>query len=53
MTFETEKLVFRPYKSADKKNFVALFTDPDLVKYVGDGVVNKERAEAFWRKLFE
>lgn len=51
--FETERLVFRLYENADKQNFVALFTDKEVMKYVGDGVMSEQQAVAFWHKLFE
>ena len=50
---ETERLVFRRYESRDENDFIALFTDPAVMKYVGDGVLNAEQAAAFWRKLFD
>jgi RimJ/RimL family protein N-acetyltransferase len=34
-------------------DFIALFTDAAVMKYVGDGVLTAEQAEAFWQKLFE
>jgi RimJ/RimL family protein N-acetyltransferase len=50
---ETERLVFRRYSENDKPDFIKLFTDAEVMKHVGDGVLNNEQAEAFWRKLFE
>ena len=50
---ETERLFLRRYAEKDKKHFIALFTDVAVMKYVGDGVMTGEQAEAFWRKLFE
>ena len=50
---ETERLVLRRYTEKDKTNFIALFTDAAVMKYVGDGVLTTEQAEAFWQKLFE
>jgi Acetyltransferases, including N-acetylases of ribosomal proteins len=50
---ETERLFFRGYEKSDKENFIGLFTDEAVMKYVGDGVLTLERAEAFWQKLFE
>lgn len=49
---ETERLFFRFYEEKDKAEFTALFTDAEVMKYVGDGVMTAEQAEAFWRKLF-
>ena len=50
---ETERLFLRRYAEKDEKHFIALFTDAAVMKYVGDGVMTGEQAEAFWRKLFE
>lgn len=47
-------MILRRYDiEKDKPDFIALFTDAAVMKYVGDGVLNNEQAEAFWRKLFE
>lgn len=50
---ETERLFFRLYEEKDKADFINLFTDAVVMKYVGDGVLTTEQAEAFWQKLFE
>lgn len=50
---ETERLFFKFYVESDKADFLALFTDATVMKYVGEGVMNEEQAEAFWQKLFE
>ena len=50
---ETERLFFKFYEEKDKADFTALFTDAAVMKYVGDGVMTHEQAEAFWQKLFE
>jgi RimJ/RimL family protein N-acetyltransferase len=50
---ETERLVFRFYEEKDKSDFIALFTDAAVMKYVGDGVMTRGQAELFWQKLFE
>jgi len=50
---ETERLIFRRYDERDKADFINLFTDAAVMKYVGDGVMNESQAEAFWLKLFE
>ena len=52
-TLETERLVLKFYESEDQNDFVNLFTDAAVMKYVGDGVLTREQVEAFWRKLFE
>lgn len=50
---ETERLVLRHYTESDKDNLINLFTDTAVMKYVGDGVLTKAQAEAWWQKLFE
>ncbi|HSK71184.1 MAG TPA: GNAT family N-acetyltransferase [Pyrinomonadaceae bacterium] len=50
---ETERLILKPYEESDKADFIALFTDAAVMKYVGDGVMTNDQAEAFWQKLFE
>jgi len=50
---ETERLILRHYTEEDRGDFIALFTDAAVMKYVGDGVLTVEQAEKFWRKLFE
>jgi [ribosomal protein S5]-alanine N-acetyltransferase len=49
---ETERLLFRRYEEKDKEDFVRLFTDESVMKYVDKGVLSREQAEAFWLKLF-
>jgi RimJ/RimL family protein N-acetyltransferase len=50
---ETERLFLQSYSEKDKTDFINLFTDAAVMKYVGDGVMTVEQAEAFWQKLFE
>ncbi|MDQ3800848.1 MAG: GNAT family N-acetyltransferase [Acidobacteriota bacterium] len=50
---ETERLILRRYAEEDRAHFIVLFTDDAVMKYVGDGVLTVEQAEAFWLKLFE
>ncbi len=50
---ETERLIFNFYAEKDKADFISLFTDAAVMKHVGDGVLTREQAEAFWQKLFE
>jgi RimJ/RimL family protein N-acetyltransferase len=49
---KTERLVFQPYTEKDKADFINLFTDAAVMKYVDKGVLTIEQAEAFWSKLF-
>ncbi len=50
---EIERLVLTSYGAKDKPDFIKLFTDEAVMKYVDKGVLTAEQAEAFWRKLFE
>ena len=49
---ETERLFFRRYSSAHKSYLIDLFTDPQVMKYVGEGVMTEAQAEEWWSKLF-
>jgi len=50
---ETERLIFRAYTEKDKTDLINLFTDPAVMKHVGDGVMTAEQAEEWWQKLFD
>lgn len=50
---KTERLLLRHYEKKDKPDFIKLFTDKDVMKFVEDGVLTEAQAEAFWTKLFE
>ncbi len=50
---ETERLTLRRYAEENKADFINLFTDAAVMKYVGGGVLTRAQAEAFWKKLFE
>lgn len=50
---ETGRLVLRRYAEKDKADFIRLFTDAEVMTYVGDGVLTRAQAEAFWQKLFD
>lgn len=49
---ETERLILKRYSENDRDAFIKLFTDEAVMKYVGDGVMTRAQAEAFWEKLF-
>ena len=49
---ETARLVFRPYEPADRERLVALFTDPEVMKFVGDGVQTEGQAREGFTRLF-
>ncbi len=50
---ETERLIMKFYSEENKNDFLNLFTDAAVMKFVDKGVMTNEKAEAFWRKLFE
>lgn len=50
---ETERLIIRPYIETDKADLIDLFTDAEVMKHVGDGVMNESQAVEWWHKLFE
>lgn len=49
---ETARLVFRPYGPEDRERVAALFTDPEVMKYVGTGVQTADEARAGFARLF-
>jgi ribosomal-protein-alanine N-acetyltransferase len=50
---ETERLFLDFYAEKDKSDFIKLFTDEVVMKYVDKGVLTNMQAETFWKKLFE
>jgi RimJ/RimL family protein N-acetyltransferase len=48
----SERLLLRPYKEDDLSASVVLFTDPEVMKFVGDGVMSWPRATELFRKVF-
>jgi len=48
----TERLVLRPYDCEDEAAIVALLTDPDVMRFVGDGVFAPDRARRVFEKVF-
>lgn len=51
-TFDTNRLILRPPELDDIANYVALDRDPRVMRYIGDGTVNKDIA-AFEKRLRE
>lgn len=49
--FETERLVFTLYDEKTYDDFIRLFTDEVVMKYVDKGVLSREAADALWVKL--
>jgi RimJ/RimL family protein N-acetyltransferase len=48
----SERLLLRPYKEEDLESSVVLFTDPEVMRFVGDGVMSWPRATELFRKVF-
>jgi RimJ/RimL family protein N-acetyltransferase len=49
---ETERLAFRPYERGDRAHLVALFTDPEVMRFVGTGVQTEEVAREGFERIF-
>jgi RimJ/RimL family protein N-acetyltransferase len=47
----TKRLEFRLYSLEERDRFLRLVTDPDVMKFVGDGPLTREGAESLWNKL--
>ena len=48
----TVRLQLRPYTTADRRWFVATFSDPVIMKYV-DGALSEEAAEALFEGILD
>lgn len=49
---ETERLLFRPYEPGDRALVVALLSDPEVMRFVGNGVLTEEAAERAFERTF-
>ena len=49
----TARLRLRAYARADEEPFVALFQDPDVARYVGDGRQSEQQDRALFGRIFE
>jgi len=47
-TLRTERLELRPVAPEDLEDYIALFADPEVVRYLGDGEVATPRESAEW-----
>ncbi len=45
------RFTLRPYAPSDRDAFLALFGDPEVVRWVGDGQVDSERNRRMFEKL--
>lgn len=51
---QKQKVSLRPYRHGDRQEFVALFTDSEVMRYVGDGrALDVAAAEVLFAKIFE
>lgn len=50
---ETKRLLLKNYEENDNEYLLKLFTDKEVMKHVGDGVLTYEDAEKLWNKLLE
>ncbi|MEU5939908.1 GNAT family N-acetyltransferase [Micromonospora sp. NPDC047548] len=51
-TLHTDRLLLEPYRPADADEFVALLTDPEVGRFMGDGPMTAEDAAALFGRLF-
>ncbi|MFH9725642.1 GNAT family N-acetyltransferase [Streptomyces sp. NPDC017254] len=51
-TLRTERLLFEPYVPADEDAFTALFQDPRVARWMGDGPVPEEDDRALFGRIF-
>jgi RimJ/RimL family protein N-acetyltransferase len=51
-TLETDRLLFRPYEHGDRAHLVALFTDPEVMRFVGNGVQSEAKALEGFERIF-
>jgi len=51
--FETQRLIFTLYGEDLYDDFILLFTDETVMKYVDKGVLSVPGAEALWHKLID
>ena len=48
---ETERLRLELYTDRDRSDFIALLTDPAVMRFVEKGALNLYQADALWQKL--
>jgi RimJ/RimL family protein N-acetyltransferase len=52
-TLTTERLLLRPYVREDEAGVVALVTNAEVMRFIGDGVMTRDRALRLFEKVFE
>jgi len=50
---ETDRLRLELYTERDKRDFIELLTNPEVMRFVDKGPLNHDQAEALWRKLLD
>jgi RimJ/RimL family protein N-acetyltransferase len=48
----TERLLLQPYVPEDEEDFVRLFGDEEVTRWMGDGSMSDEEARAMFGRLF-
>lgn len=51
-TLRSQRLLLEPYVPADEEDFVALFADTRVSRWMGDGPASEEEDRALFRKIF-
>jgi ribosomal-protein-alanine N-acetyltransferase len=49
--FETDRAIFTLYEENLREDFMRLFTDETVMRYVDKGVLSREAAGALWQRL--
>ncbi|MER7460652.1 GNAT family N-acetyltransferase [Micromonospora sp. NPDC126480] len=48
----TDRLLLEPYRPDDAEDFVALFADPEVGRFMGDGPLSADEAGALFGRVF-
>lgn len=51
-TLHTDRLLLEPYRPDDAKDFIALLTDPEVGRFMGDGPLTADEAGALFGRVF-
>ncbi|SCL49484.1 Protein N-acetyltransferase, RimJ/RimL family [Micromonospora citrea] len=51
-TLRTDRLLLEPYRPDDAEDSIALLTDPEVGRFMGDGPLSAEEAGALFERLF-
>ena len=50
---ETDRLRLELYRERDKADFIQLLTDPEVMRFVNNGPLSSDQADALWHKLMD